>query len=72
MVVFDTSTIVLALDPSAKPPIDENGHVLTNCKERVEHLLDTLNTSKIDTFKSKVETFCTYDLKKGIELFQSK
>lgn len=46
MVVFDTSTIVLALDPSAKPPTDENGQVVTNCKERVEHLLDTLNTSK--------------------------
>lgn len=46
MVVFDTSTIVLALDPSAKPPTDENGQVVTKCKERVEHLLDTLNTSK--------------------------
>ena len=43
MVVFDTSTIVLALDPSAKPPTDENGQVVTNCKERVEHLLDTIN-----------------------------
>lgn len=46
MVVFDTSTIVLALDPSAKPPTDENGQVVTNCKERIEHLLDTLNESK--------------------------
>ena len=46
MVVFDTSTIVLALDPSAKPPADESGQVVTNCKERVAHLLDPLNTSK--------------------------
>lgn len=46
MVVFDTSTIVLALDPSAKPPTDDSGQVVTKCKERVEHLLDALNASK--------------------------
>ena len=57
MVVFDTSTIVLALDPSAKPPADESGQVVTNCKERVAHLLDPLNTSK--TLSNNLIERCT-------------
>ena len=46
MVVFDTSTIVLVLDPSAKPPTDDNGQPVSDCKERVEYLIDTLNASR--------------------------
>lgn len=46
MVIFDTSTIVLALDPTAKPPSDENGHLVEKCKERIEYLLNTLNVAK--------------------------
>lgn len=46
MVVFDTSSIILALDPTAKPPTDDNDQVVTNCKERIEYLIETLNKSK--------------------------
>ena len=46
MVVFDTSTILLALDPSAKPPTDDKGELVTNCKERIEFLIETLGKSR--------------------------
>lgn len=47
MVVFDTSVLVLSLDPdNAKPPLDPNtGSVLTNCKSRIDHLIDTLSST---------------------------
>jgi len=47
MVVFDTTTILLSIDPRAKPPQDPaTGLPLAKCKERVEHLLKTLQASK--------------------------
>ena len=47
MVVFDTSTILLSIDPRAKPPLDPaTGLPIEKCKERVEYLLKTLQSSK--------------------------
>lgn len=47
MVVFDTSTIILSLDPNATPPIDPaTGKPVEKCKRRVEHLLDNLSKAK--------------------------
>jgi hypothetical protein len=47
VVVFDTSTIVLALDPKALPPINPaTNRPVEKCKERVEHLLATLHKAK--------------------------
>src|ERR1035437_2015831 len=46
MVVFDTTTIILALDPDAEPPKDLQGKVVSRCKERIENLLLTLNKAK--------------------------
>ena len=47
MVVFDTSTILLSIDPGAKPPVDPaTGKPVAGCKERVDHLLKTLQVSK--------------------------
>jgi predicted nucleic acid-binding protein len=46
MVVFDTSTILLSIDPLAKPPLDPaTGLPVAKCKERIEHLLKTLQAS---------------------------
>jgi len=47
MIVFDTTTIILSIDPNAKPPIDPStGRPVEKCKERIDHLIDTLNKSK--------------------------
>lgn len=47
MVVFDTSTLLLLIDPEALPPIDQvTGKPLERCKERIEHLLKELNDSR--------------------------
>lgn len=47
MVVFDTSVLLLALDPSTKPPLDpETNGPLLRAGERIEHLIDTLSTDK--------------------------
>lgn len=47
MVVFDTSTIVLALDDNARPPIDPaTGQPVEKCKERVKHLIATLSKAR--------------------------
>lgn len=47
MAVFDTTTLVLALDPQARPPIDPvTGKPVNQCKERVEHLLANLTKAK--------------------------
>lgn len=47
MVVFDTSTIVLTIDPTASPPLDPGtGQPLTRCKDRIDLLLDTLSKAK--------------------------
>lgn len=43
MVVFDTSVLLLVLDPSAKAPTDpETGRPLEHAAARIEHLVDTL------------------------------
>ena len=47
MVVFDTSVLLLALDPTTKPPIDPTtGNVLDRAGERVDHLIETLANDK--------------------------
>jgi len=47
MVVFDTSVLLLALDPSTKPPLDPStGAPLAKARERIEHLIDTLSSDK--------------------------
>lgn len=47
MVVFDTSALVLALDPKARPPIDPGtGKPVEKCKERIEHLLTNLSKAR--------------------------
>lgn len=47
MIVFDTTTIILFIDPKAKPPTDPNtDRPVERCKERIEHLIDTLSKLK--------------------------
>lgn len=47
MVVFDTSTLLLLIDPDVLPPIDQaTGKPLERCKERIEHLIKELNDSR--------------------------
>ena len=46
MVVFDTSVLLLLLDPSAKPPNDpDTGAPLDQAAARIEHLVDTLTAA---------------------------
>ena len=43
MIIFDTSVLLLVLDPSAKPPTDPNtGQPLDRAGARLEYLVDTL------------------------------
>ncbi|CAN5786072.1 hypothetical protein BH23PSE1_BH23PSE1_09810 [soil metagenome] len=43
MVVFDTSILLLVLDPQAKPPDDpKSGAPVDRAAERIEHLIKTL------------------------------
>jgi predicted nucleic acid-binding protein len=47
MVVFDTSVLTLAFDPSAKAPVDPaTGLVLSDAQVRIDHLLKTLGMTK--------------------------
>lgn len=47
MVVFDTSVLLLVLDPNAKPPIDPStGEPLDRAAERIEYLIDNLTADK--------------------------
>src|SRR5438105_4630047 len=47
MVAFDTSTILFAIDPKTKPPLDPGtGAPLTNCAQRIEYLLKRLSEAK--------------------------
>src|SRR4051812_37025823 len=47
MVAFDTSTIVLSIDPDSLAPLDPStGERLTRAKERVDYLLQRLNQTK--------------------------
>lgn len=46
-VLFDTSTLLLAIDPGAKPPLDpETNQPLEHAKRRVEYLIRTLSKDK--------------------------
>lgn len=43
MIVLDATTLLLLIEPSAKPPKDPStGKPLEKCKERIENLLQTL------------------------------
>lgn len=47
MVVFDTSVLTLAFDPTAKAPIDPaTGVVLVDAQARIDHLIKTLAATK--------------------------
>jgi len=47
MIVFDTSVILLALNPSTKPPLDpDTKKPIPRADERIEYLIDTLSKSK--------------------------
>lgn len=44
MILLDATTLLLLIEPSAKPPKDPStGKALEKCKERIEHLLETLS-----------------------------
>jgi predicted nucleic acid-binding protein len=46
-VLFDTSTLLLAIDPGAKPPLDPaTNQPLEHAKRRVEYLIRTLSKDK--------------------------
>ncbi len=46
MAVFDATFLVLLLDPNTQPPIDpETGEAVAHAKERIEHLITTLDQS---------------------------
>ena len=50
MVVMDATTLLLLIDPSAKPPRDpETKKPREKCKERVQVLVDTLSEAGIWT-----------------------
>lgn len=47
MVVFDTSVLLLVLDPDAKPPSDpDTGEPLEKAAERIEFLIESLTSKK--------------------------
>lgn len=47
MVVFDTATLLLLIDPNAAPPIDPaTAKKLEHCKDRIENLVNELNDEK--------------------------
>ena len=47
MIVFDTSVLLLALDPSTDPPLDPTTQApLEKAGERIEHMIDTLSNEK--------------------------
>lgn len=44
MVVFDSTTLLLVLDPRSKPPVDpKSGQPAQKAAERIEYLIDTLH-----------------------------
>ncbi|MEM9359371.1 MAG: hypothetical protein AAGB04_24575 [Pseudomonadota bacterium] len=46
MVVFDTSILLLFLDPNAKPPVDpDTGEAVDRAHERIEFLIDQLSSA---------------------------
>jgi predicted nucleic acid-binding protein len=47
MVVFDTSVLLLVLDPSTSPPLDPKTNApLERAGQRIEHLIDTLSNER--------------------------
>lgn len=47
MVVFDTSVLLLVLDPTAKPPLDpDTGQSVAHACNRIEYLIDRLNNDQ--------------------------
>ncbi len=47
MVVFDTSVLLLLLNPKTKPPIDTaTNQVVKNASARISHLVDVLSNAK--------------------------
>lgn len=48
MVILDATTLILLIEPSARPPKDPaTGKPLEKCKERVEYLLQTLSGANV-------------------------
>lgn len=48
MVAMDSTVLLLLFHPTAKPPLDEaTGKPLTDCKERIEHLLENLSKAGV-------------------------
>jgi len=51
MVVLDTTTLLLLIEPTAKPPIDpKTKKPLGRARERIEFLLETLSQAKTQIF----------------------
>lgn len=47
MIVFDASILLFLLAPEARPPNDpKTGQPVTRCKERIEHLIATLERDR--------------------------
>lgn len=47
MVVFDSSVLLLVLDPNAKPPLDPTTkNPVERASERIEHLIETLESDQ--------------------------
>ena len=47
MVVFDTTVLLLFLDPDAKPPLDPTtGAPVARCKDRIDHFISILEKRK--------------------------
>lgn len=47
MVVFDSSILLLVLDPKARPPVDpDTGKPIDRAADRIEYLIDTLNNDQ--------------------------
>ena len=47
MVVFDSTVLLLILDPKAKPPLDpQTGEPVDRASDRIEYLIDTLNNDQ--------------------------
>ena len=46
MVLFDATMLSLLFHPGAKAPTDADGKLIPRARERVEHLVETLEKSK--------------------------
>lgn len=43
IVATDASVLLYLIDPDLPAPLDDNGQPVTRCKERLDHLLDTMS-----------------------------